>query len=292
LTLLQTFKVVVEEGGVLKAADVLGCAQSNVSTRVKQLEQFLNVPLFERHGKRLELSEAGQRYLPYVERIFALVEEAAASARDEASRTPRLRFGAMESTAAVHLPGVLASMRKAFPGLEMQLEVGAEPALSQLVLQHRLDMAITARVSERAGLQYEIGFDEPLVVIALQDPAELLTQAPLHAPTLLAFHEGCPYRAIALRWLEARHIACSRVVSFGTFGGVLGCAAAGMGIAVVPHRLVEAQGQAYQLHLYHPRDLTPATSYFVYRQDWHPSAEAQALMQNLRRAVRHLPASR
>lgn len=286
LVLLQTFKTVVEQGGALKAAGVLGCAQSNVTNRLQQLEKLLDVPLFERRGKRLQLSEAGQRYLPYVERILALVAEAAGSARAEAAGAPRLRLGAMESTAAVHLPGVLAALRQSYPALELLLEVAAEPALSQLLLQHRLDLAITARVSERAGLQYEVGFDEPLVLVAQQDPAKLLAQAPLRAPTLLAFREGCPYRAIALRWLEARHIACSRIVSFGTFGGVLGCAAAGMGIAVVPRRLVEAQGQAYQLRLYRPRDLVPATSYFVHRQDWQASPEAKALMQDLRRAAR------
>lgn len=284
--LLETFKAVVDEGGAQKAANVLGCAQSNVTTRLKQLEQRLGVPLFNRQGKRLQLNEAGERYLPYAARILALIDEAAADARAELPAAQRLRLGTMESTAAMHLPHALGSLRQAFPALEMQLEVEAEPALSQMLLQHRLDLAVTARVSERAGLVYEAGFDEPLVVVAQEDPAELLAQAPVYAPTLLAFREGCPYRTMALRWLESRRIACARVLSFSTYGAVLGCASAGMGMAVVPRRLVEHQAQSYPLKVYRPRDLAPATSYFVFREDWQPGVEARALMQELRRSAR------
>ena len=284
--LLETFKAVVDEGGALKAASVLGCAQSNVTTRLKQLELRLGVALFNRQGKRLQLSEAGQRYLPYAARILDLIDEAAANARADAPLVQRLRLGTMESTAAMHLPAALASLREAFPALELQLEVEAEPALSQLLLQHRLDLAVTARVGERAGLLYEAAFDEPLVVVAREDPAELLAQAPVYAPTLLAFREGCPYRTMAQRWLESRRIACARVMSFSTYGAVLGCAAAGMGIAVVPRRLVETQAQAYPLQVYRPRDLAPATTFFVHREDWQPGVEARAVMQALRRSAR------
>ncbi|MGJ7530195.1 LysR family transcriptional regulator [Variovorax sp. GB1P17] len=284
--LLETFKAVVDEGGALKAASMLGCAQSNVTTRLKQLEQRLGVQLFNRLGKRLQLSEAGQRYLPYAARILDLIDEATVNARAEPIAVQRLRLGTMESTTAMHLPGALASLRQAFPALELQLEVEAEPALSQMLLQHRLDLAVTARTAERAGLIYEAAFDEPLVLVAQEDPAELLAQAPSHAPTLLAFREGCPYRTMAQRWLESRRIACSRVLSFSTYGAVLGCAAAGMGIAVVPRRLVESQAQNYQLQAYRPRDLAPATSYFVHRTDWQPGVQARALMQALRRSAR------
>ncbi|SDI18598.1 LysR family transcriptional regulator [Variovorax sp. OV700] len=284
--LLETFKAVVDEGGALKAATVLGCAQSNVTTRLQQLEQRLGVSLFNREGKRLRLSDAGERYLPYAARILALIDEAAANARSEVVVARPLRVGTMESTAAMHLPHALAAFRQAFPALELQLEVEAEPALSQMLLQHRLDLAVTARVNERAGLAYEAGFDEPLVVVAQEDPAELLAQAPVYAPTLIAFREGCPYRTMAQRWLESRRIACARVLSFSTYGAVLGCAAAGMGIAVVPRRLVENQAQAYQLKACRPRDLAPATSYFVFREDWRPGTEPQALMQELRRSAR------
>jgi hypothetical protein len=59
-----------------------------------------------------------------------------------------------------------------------------------------------------------------------------------------------------------------------------------MGMAVVPRRLVEHQSQSYQLQIYRPRDLAPATSYFVFREDWQTGVEARALMQELRRSAR------
>ena len=55
---------------------------------------------------------------------------------------------------------------------------------------------------------------------------------------------------------------------------------------VVPRRLLENPAQAYRLQAYRPRDLSPATSYFVHRSDWQPGVEARALMQDLRRSAR------
>ncbi|QPF74106.1 LysR family transcriptional regulator [Roseateles sp. DAIF2] len=287
LALLHTFRTVVEAGGALKASQSLGCAQSNVTARLKTLELRVGTALFDREGKRLRLNEAGRRYLPFAERILALVDEAAASARTLAAAAPALRFGSMESSAAMHLPRAMAALRETHPALQLQLEVGAEPALTELLLEQRLDLALTASLAERAGLRYEAAFEEPLVVVAREDPAELLAQAPLYAPTLLAFREGCPYRAIAQRWLESRRIACARVLSFGTYAGVLGCAAAGMGLAVLPRRLLELpEAAAHGLQSYRPRDLAPATSYFVSRRDWQPDVAASALMKLLRRAAR------
>lgn len=58
-----------------------------------------------------------------------------------------------------------------------------------------------------------------------------------------------------------------------------------MGIAVVPRRLVENQARIYQLQTYRPRDLAPATNYFVYRDESQPGVEARAPMQELRRSA-------
>lgn len=283
--LLETFKSVVDEGGVLNAASALGCAQSNVTARLKQLEQTLDVPLFDRKGKRLQLNEAGKRYLPYAVRILDLIEEAALSARTEGPAYRRIRVGTMESSAAMHIPAALAGLRKTYPDLDLKLEVGAEPALSDMLVQHRIDLAVTARVVERPGLQYLPGFEEPLVVVAREQPCKQLVRASTQSLTLLAFVEGCPYRSIAQRWLEGRGVACEQVLSFGTFGAILGCAAAGMGVAVVPRRLVEGLLEAAGLHSYSPRDLPAATSYFVLRAGEQAGTEARALMKQLQKVA-------
>jgi len=111
---LRIFSAVVREGGITRAAELLHRVQSNVTTRIRQLEDELGVRLFSRQGKRLVLTPAGQTLLGYADRLLALASEAEAALHDERPRG-RFRLGAMESTAAVRLPGPLTLYAKRYP---------------------------------------------------------------------------------------------------------------------------------------------------------------------------------
>src|SRR5262245_10883722 len=100
---LRIFVAVAREGGITRAAERLHRVQSNITTRVRQLEQELGVALFIRSGKRLHLAPAGQVLLGYAERLIDLAREAREAVQDAMPRGP-FRLGAMESTAAVRLP--------------------------------------------------------------------------------------------------------------------------------------------------------------------------------------------
>src|SRR5437660_12071189 len=99
---LRIFTAVVREGGVTRAAEKLNRVQSNVTTRIRQLEEDLGVDLFLREGKRLHLATAGQLLLGYADCLLALADAACISLRD--SRPLGLfLIGAMQRTAAVLL---------------------------------------------------------------------------------------------------------------------------------------------------------------------------------------------
>src|SRR5215470_12089563 len=87
---------------VMRAAEKLNRVQSNVTTRIRQLEDDLGIDLFLREGKRLHLAPAGQLLLGYADRLLTLADEARISLRDPRPRG-LFRLGAMESTAAVRL---------------------------------------------------------------------------------------------------------------------------------------------------------------------------------------------
>ena len=104
---LEIFKTVVEEGGITKAAARLHRVQSNVTTRVKQLEERLGTTLFLRQHGRLTLSSEGKRLLDYADRLLRLSSEPEAALRDGIPGGT-LRLGALESTAATRLPPILS----------------------------------------------------------------------------------------------------------------------------------------------------------------------------------------
>src|SRR5687767_6925768 len=108
LAALQVFKAVADCGGITRAAARLNRVQSNVTTRVKQLEERLGTPLFHRRNRKLILSEEGKVLLEYAERLLNLSAEANAAVRGRAAPRGALRLGSLESTAATRLPPLLA----------------------------------------------------------------------------------------------------------------------------------------------------------------------------------------
>ena len=80
---LEIFRAVVSEGGVIRAAGKLNRVQSNVTTRIRQLEDRLGHKLFERHGRNLKLAPAGHRLLPYADRLLRLADEAESELRSD-----------------------------------------------------------------------------------------------------------------------------------------------------------------------------------------------------------------
>src|SRR5689334_17789732 len=128
LVALQIFKAVAEEGGITRAAARLHRVQSNVTTRVRQLEDSLGAKLFLRQNRRLVLSPEGKVLLTYADQMLRLSNEAEAALRQG---TPRgtLRIGTMESTAAARLPPVLSRYHRTYPEVRIELVTGTSGML-------------------------------------------------------------------------------------------------------------------------------------------------------------------
>src|SRR5690349_204551 len=118
LAALEIFRAVVDEGGINKAAARLHRVPSNVTTRVKQLEEELGTRLFVRDRKRLMLSEEGKVLLAYANQLLRLSSEAQAALRNGKPRGT-LRIGALESTAAARLPPILSRYHRLYPDVHI-----------------------------------------------------------------------------------------------------------------------------------------------------------------------------
>src|ERR1700744_1395196 len=154
LAALNIFRTVVRENGVTRAAAKLHRVQSNVTTRIKQLEEQLGTDLFIRDGRRLVLTPAGETLLPYAERLLALADEARHAVRENRPQG-RLRLGTMESTAASRLPRVLATYHQRWPQVTLELATGVTRTLIDSVRAFDVDAALIARPIEPDALPAE-----------------------------------------------------------------------------------------------------------------------------------------
>lgn len=162
---LRIFRAVVREGGITRAAARLHRVQSNVTTRIRQLEAHLGVPLFVREGRRLSLAPAGAVLSDYAERLLELADQARAAVADAAPRG-RLRLGSMESTAAARLPTRLAAFHQRYPDVQLELHTGATAPLLAQLRAGELDCVLVCGPVADARLCAEPAFMETLALIA------------------------------------------------------------------------------------------------------------------------------
>src|SRR5215475_9520686 len=162
---LRIFTAVVREGSVTRAAQKLNRVQSNVTTRVRQLEEDLGVDLFLREGKRLHLSPTGKLLLEYADRLLYLAQEARDAVHDGAPRGP-FRLGSIESAAAIRLPEPLSVYHRRYPDVELDLRSDTIPHLLAAVLSGELDAALVAEPVNDPSLDKSVVYDEELVLVA------------------------------------------------------------------------------------------------------------------------------
>ena len=229
---LRIFSSVVREGGVTRAAEKLNRVQSNVTTRIRQLEEDLDVTLYIREGKRLHLAPAGQALLGYADRLLALADEARASVRDPRPRG-LFRLGSMESTAAVRMPKVLSEYHRAHPQVTLELRTGHPGLLATAILAGELDAALVAEPIPDTPFDKLFAFTEEVVIVSAAGHPPVRKNGPFPS-TILAFEHGCPYRKRLEAFYATRNEMPGRTVELASYHAMLGCVVAGMGVALMP----------------------------------------------------------
>lgn len=257
---LEIFRAVAAEQSVTRAARTLERAQSNVTTRIKQLESDLGVELFHRDSKRMTLTPEGQRLLGYADRLLALAEEARQSMRGDGP-SGKLRIGAMESTAAARLPKPLGRYHAAWPEVGVEIQTGTTAALVDAVLNHRIDCALVAhpgtapaREADMAdlgpGLEGTWLFSEALVMVLPANHPKVRSPDDLRVRQLAVFARGCTYRGVAEQWLAQgaddarRHLAVQEMPSYHA---ILASVSAGTAVGIVPRSLLALQREVSDL---------------------------------------------
>ncbi len=262
---LRIFRAVVEEGGITRAAKKLHRVQSNVTTRIRQLEDDLGTRLFIRDGKKLYLSGPGRTLLDYSERLLSLAEEARAAVQD-----PRpqglFRLGSMESTAAVRLPGPLTEFYSRYPDVELQLRTGNPVELSAAILSGEIDAALVAEPVAQESFESIVTFEEDLVIAAKQDHPPIDADSPV-PPTMIAFEHGCPHRRRMEAWYEWRGAVPTNTIELSSYHAMFGCIVAGMGVALVPKSVLASFPERHRLSEHAlPPDLDKFDTLLIWRR--------------------------
>lgn len=280
LSALRIFKAVADHGGVTRAAAALHRVQSNVTTRVKQLEERVGAKLFHRQGRRLVLSPQGRVLLAYTERLLSLSAEAQAALHGDALHGV-FRLGTLESTAATRLPPLLARFHRSHPALRLELVTGTSGGLVDRVLREEIEAAFVAEPFPAQHLEMHHAFTEELVLITPKGHAPVSSPRDLGERIVLGFTTGCSYRRRLEAWLGRSGVVAERVMEYGSYHAIVACVVAGSGIAIVPKSVLRAVGAAAQVAAHPlPPKIARARTQLVWRRG-HRSPALEALCAEL-----------
>ncbi|ECY3296857.1 LysR family transcriptional regulator, partial [Salmonella enterica] len=165
LTQLEMFNAVALTGSITQAAAKVHRVPSNLTTRIRQLEADLGVSLFIRENQRLRLSPAGHNFLRYSQQILALVDEARMVVAGEEPQG-LFSLGALESTAAVRIPALLAGYNQRYPKIQFALTTGPSGAMLDGVLEGKLNAAFIDGPLMHPGLEGIPAYQEEMMIVA------------------------------------------------------------------------------------------------------------------------------
>jgi LysR family transcriptional regulator, cell division regulator len=276
---LRVFEAVARLGGMNRAAGELNTVQSNVTQRIRLLEEELATPLFQRHSRGVALTPAGKRLLPYAARVAQLLAEARRAVKDDGTPSGPLQVGSLETTAALRLSPVLASYAAAYPAVDVALTTGTSAELVELVLAHRLEGAFVCGPVQHPELAAEPIFAEELVLVTAPTQKSLDRVLARSDLKIVVLRAGCSYRQRLEEILARRGIVGLRRLEFGTIEGILGCAAAGLGVTLLPRALVESARRTRRIAVHTlPPDEARVETVFIRRHDAFVSSALAAFL--------------
>ncbi len=280
---LRVFEAVSRHGSMNRAASELHTVQSNVTARIRALEEELGVSLFQRHARGVIITPAGQRILPFVARITKLLADAQAAAKDDGVPNGALVLGSLETTTALRLSPLLSQFAKAYPEVRLVIATGTTRRLVDDVLACRLEGAFVAGPISHPDLHQEVVFREELVLVTartVRAPQELMDVSDLKT---IVFQIGCSYRQRLESVLVGMGIVTAKPLEFGSLDAIISCVAAGVGVTLLPKGVVANDWQEGKIAVHElPPEHTEAETLFVRRHDGYVSSAMAAFLDLVR----------
>jgi DNA-binding transcriptional LysR family regulator len=264
---LEAFVFVVDTGTFRAAASALGTTQPNISARIAALEAALNVSLLMRDAGSVRLTEDGEKLLEKTRNVLwageALIEEA--GRQDLLEET--LRLGVTELVACTWLQGFLRLMKNAYPNIRIQLEVDLSTNIDARLMQGQLDLALQTGPFQSKSFASDALGQEQYCWVANTELFQHLNKRPTLAQlfelTILT-HAKHTKACAALHAVAAeRGLRAERIVHSSALSACLPMVLEGLGVALLPERLVRSGIASRDLHLIAPDWLPDPLSFFA-----------------------------
>lgn len=263
--LLKVFITVANTKSISLAAKELKFAQSNVTSRIKQLEKNVGHSLFHRVPKGVILTNEGEKLLPHAKEIVKRVEDAMVDMQNLEGEGS-LKIGSTESNAVTRIVPFLIGLHKDYPKMNLELFTGTTEIVMDMIKNYEVDIAFISGEPKSDELVVLNRFEEDMVLLEPKD-----CEAP---DTILSFKKGCTYNAFLKQYLKEQGICGYKTLEFGSLETILGCVKAGMGRTLLPMNIVEKLGFKDELKIIElSKEVANIPTCMVCRKEYVPKIE-------------------
>jgi DNA-binding transcriptional LysR family regulator len=176
------------------------------------------------------------------------------------------------------LPAPLNDFHTRYPEVTLELHTGNTKELSMAVLTGELDAALVAEPVADASFEKVTMYNEELAIVASARHAPIRSPRDLGPQTIIAFEGGCPYRARLEQWFAQTGHMPERIIDMTSWHAILGCVAAGMGVALLPTMVLTSFPQRMFLSIHPlPPELSKSPTVMIWRKGTH-SPKVAALL--------------
>ncbi len=245
LKYLVTFKTILQCDSFQEAAQKLNYTQSTITFQMQQLERELHVPLFEKIGRKMAVTQAGRDLVPYVDAVLQSVERLSNYGKEYAALSGTLQVAAAETLLTYQMQPILKRFREQAPGVKLSIRCENCYRIRDEVLRGGVDIGVHYDVGGYGGsmtVQPLAAFPITLVAAPRRQCAAIDLDAHSRQPIpLITNDKNGIYQRIMDRWLSQRKIVLENVIELGNTETVKSCVAGDLGIALLPRFAVEPQ---------------------------------------------------
>jgi LysR family hydrogen peroxide-inducible transcriptional activator len=260
--------------------------QPALSMQIKDLEEGLGTPLFERGGRQLRLTGFGEVFLERVQSILRAVDDLKDLARAANSQPAgRLRIGVIPTVAPYLLPTIIARLSALYPDLDLNLRETVTPRLLEELIEGRLDTAILALPVSEPALTEVALFTERFVLVRPDADADLPVPSRdmLREMRLLLLEEGHCFRDQALSFCNMATTRPRELLDGSSLSTLVQMVGSGIGVTLIPEMAVPVETRSASVTVQRFRDPQPMRTIGMV---WRKSSPLEAQLMQIADAVR------
>lgn len=251
-----------------KAAEQLHMTQPAISLAIKELEQYYGVRLFDRIGRRLKITDSGKLFLQYAIHITDLFEDMEAGLRDWDSKGI-LRVGASITIGSQFLPGYIKAYSEICPGIDVRVIVEQSESLEHKILTNALDFALTEGIPRDPRIIAQAYMQDQLCVLCSPDKGwkqgQTISRDEFKKQRFLLREKGSGTRDVFDHVIAHAGIHIIPAWEAMSTSALINAAITGLGIAVLPRRMIQTALDSGQIITVNVEDLDFKRNFYIIR---------------------------